>query len=234
MARRLLLLSQDAAWSQALRNSLADQPYEIRSARTPGEAWEIVTDRHVDILLLDIDLPALERLRWFKLLRETEAGRELAVVLASVDRADGELADAFDSGADDFIQKDCEPVVLGARLRSVLRRLQHGPSAEQPPMTLGAVTIDTARHLCYVRRERRELNPRQFELLATLMRKAGRVLTRSYLLETVWGMARDADTRTVDVAISRLRRALGQKAGRWVETVERYGYRFRDPSEMAR
>jgi len=148
MARRLLLLESDAAWSQALRNSLADQPYEIRSARTPGEAWEIVTDRRVDILLLDIDLPALERLRWFKLLRETEAGRELAVVLASVDRSDGELAEAFDSGADDFIQKDCEPVVLGARLRSVLRRLHHGPSAEQPPMTLGAVTIDNGAATC--------------------------------------------------------------------------------------
>jgi DNA-binding response OmpR family regulator len=66
------------------------------------------------------------------------------------------------------------------------------------------------------------------------MTRAGRVLSRDYLLEAVWGMSREAHTRAVDVAVSRLRKALGKRAGRWVETVERYGYRFRDPESIGR
>lgn len=66
------------------------------------------------------------------------------------------------------------------------------------------------------------------------MRKAGRMLSRPSLLENVWGMSADASSRTVDVCVNRLRKALGPRAGRWIETVERYGYRFREPAKFAR
>ena len=78
-----------------------------------------------------------------------------------------------------------------------------------------------------LRGKRLRLRPREFELLEILMRKSGRVLSRRYLLESVWGMSGEADTRAVDVTISRLRQALGARASRWIETVERFGYSFR-------
>ena len=94
--------------------------------------------------------------------------------------------------------------------------------------------MDPGRHRCYVGGKEVELRPREFELLEILMRKAGRVLSRPYLLESVWGMSSAANTRAVDVTVSRLRKALGGKAGKWVESVEKFGYRLCDPDEISR
>ena len=79
-----------------------------------------------------------------------------------------------------------------------------------------------------------ELRAKEFELLEILMRKAGRVLARPYLLESVWGMSSSANTRAVDVTVSRLRKALGKKAAVWIDSVVKFGYRFRDPADLAR
>ena len=78
------------------------------------------------------------------------------------------------------------------------------------------------------------LRAREFELLEILMRKAGRVLSRPYLLESVWGMSSSANTRAVDVTVSRLRKALGEKAAGWIDSVAKFGYRVRDPDDIAR
>lgn len=207
--------------------------YLVGAAPGASDALSRAAEGACDLALLDLAGSGAD-LSWLKAVRHTDAGRNLPVIVVSPRKSDDEVAEAFEWGADDFVLKDCEPAELLARLRSVLRRRFEREAVWGAPLSLGAITLDPARHECVVRRARVRLNPREFELLELLMRKAGRVLTRGYLLESLWGMSRYANTRTVDVSISRLRKALGRRAGRWVETVERYGYRFRDPSELAR
>lgn len=209
-------------------------PHSLEIAPSAARGWDAVEHGQIDLLLLDIELPSLERLGWFKLMRQTVPGRGVAAILASTRNDDDEVAEAFEHDADDFVLKNCESAELTARLKAVLRRRTAHEWREEGPLKIGAVTLDSSRHQCLVRSTPVELNPREFQLLEVLMRKAGRVLSRNYLLETIWGMSRAADTRAVDVAVSRLRKALGRRAGRWVETIERYGYRFRNPGEFVR
>lgn len=234
MGYRLLVVSADVPWANNAAALAAATGHQVERTSGASDALTQILEGLFDLALLDADLPALERLRWLEALRQTDEGRALPVIVASRRRDDDELARAFELGADDFVLKSCDPLELSARLRSVLRRRFERAPSHDAAIKVGQVTLDPARHECLVRKTRVDLNPREFELLETLMRRAGRVLTRPYLLETVWRMSRFSNTRTVDVAVSRLRKALGPRAARWLETVDRYGYRFRAAEDFAR
>lgn len=218
-------------FAEKVNRCLAGQPGRVESTSSVSEAWRKIFSGEADVLLLDLELPAAERLGWFRSLRQAEGGLKFPVVLAGPEKSDAELAEAFELGADDYVLKSCDERELLARLKSVLRRRFEKLMVQEGVVKVGAVSLDLSRHVCRVRGKALALNPREFELLETLLRKAGRVLSRPYLLETVWGMSAAATTRTVDVSVSRLRKALGPRAGRCIETVEGYGYRFLDPAD---
>ena len=226
----MLMVGVSPEVENALRTFAERANFSLASASTGTKGMGAVQASSVDLALVDCDLPDIAGLAWLKMVRQTREGKELPVIVTSARRTDSEVAEAFEWGADDFVELPCVPEELLARLRAVLRRRFERDEQVGYAMSLGPVSLDPAGHQCRVRGKALEVMPREFELLEILMRKAGRVLSRSYLLEAVWGMSRNASTRAVDVGISRLRRALGPRAGRWVETVERYGYRYRNPS----
>jgi two-component system response regulator RegX3 len=235
MAYRLLLVTRDKDWGQAAVSAAQAGDLACATVEDGAGAIKTILESGADVSLVDLDAPGLGGLSWLEVLRQTDEGRGAAVILASRRKSDDDVAAAFELGADDYVLKSVDPVELLARTRAVLRRhFERAATWGGPELRIGQVILDPARHRCWVRKNLVELNPREFELLEILMRKAGRVLSRPYLLETLWGMSRQANTRSVDVAVSRLRKALGPRAGKWVETVERYGYRFRDPAQLAR
>lgn len=234
MRHRILIISNDIKWKENISSAETLAAHHLESASSASEGWEAVEKDETDLVLLDLELPSLERLGWFKLLRRTGAGQRLPVILASARRDEDEVAQAFEHDADDYVRKDCEPEELAARVNAALRRGATRVRHDDAPIVVGGLTLDPARHLCLVRRTPVELKRREFELLEALMRRAGRVLARQFLLESIWGMSGSARTRAVDVTVGRLRRSLGPRAGRWVETVEGYGYRFRDPESFSR
>jgi DNA-binding response OmpR family regulator len=225
MGYRILLVGDAKQCGQSLLRNAVDWNLSVVSAPTATQAMSSLKD--IDLALLSLDLPDASGLAWLKMLRQTEPGRELPVLVAADRRSDADMAEAYEWGADDFILKDCDPGELLARIRAVLRRRFERKETAGCAVRVGPVSLDPARHECRVRDRLVPLRPREFELLEILMHKSGRVLNRAYLLETVWGMTREADTRAVDVGISRLRKALGLRAGAWIETIERFGYRFR-------
>lgn len=230
MSFRFVSVTNDELFAEKVARSLSGQPGRVETTPSVSEAWKKVFSKDADMLVLDLELAGAERLGWFRSLRGADGGERFPVVLASLEKSDAELAEAFELGADDYVLKSCEERELLARLKSVLRRRFEKAMVQEGVVKAGVVSLDLARHVCRVRGKAITLNSREFELLEILLRKAGRVLGRPYLLETVWGMSAAATTRTVDVSVSRLRKALGARAGRLIETVERYGYRFRDPS----
>lgn len=234
MHSRIFSLSADKDWEATAVEACRNLSCRVETSASLVRGWEAISRGRLDLILLDVDHPSVERLCWFRLLRRTESGWGVAAILASSRRDENEIVAAFDLRADDFVPKDCDPAELAARIRAVLRRKIARERFEDNVLKIGVLALDLRRRRCLVRGARVQLDARLFELLEALMRASGRVLSRAYLLETTWGMSPEARTRAIDVAISRLRKALGPRAGRWIETVERIGYRFRDPRDIAR
>ena len=193
-----------------------------------------VSERRPNLVLLDLGGLEIGASDWLKILRQMALGKDMPVIVFGESASDEQAVEAFQGGVDDYIVKPCDPAELAARIRAVLRRRYEREEQLGEAVSLGPITLDLLRHQCRAGRKAVELRQREFELLEILMRNSGRVLKRGYLLETVWGMDHSAQTRTVDVAVSRLRRALGKRAGRWIETIEGYGYRFRASEELTR
>lgn len=232
MGYRLLLISHDKDRQELWASCVAAIAATAASAGTGAAALKTALEQRFDLALLDLELPDMPGLDWLRIARQTAECQQLPVIALSPRKTDELLAEAFDWGADDFVELPCDAAELAARMRAVLRRRFERQESAGGPLVIGCFELDPGRHECRVRGKSVPLRPREFELLDILMRKAGRVLSRQFLLETIWGMSRFADTRSVDVAVSRLRKALGRRAGNWIETVERFGYRFRLPEKM--
>ncbi len=232
---RFLLISGDPAITGLVENCAGQGAWSLDTAPTGAQGFKAVLAAKPDLVIVDIAVPDMDGLAWLEILREMREGRDLPVMVVGAKLGPEQMARGFELGADDCVAlHHCDPREFSARIRAVLRR--RSPRAEQPaaPMKTGPVELDPGAHRCFVNGAEVALRPREFELLETLMRRAGRVLSRPYLLESVWGMASSADTRAVDVTVSRLRKALGKEAGAWIVSVERFGYRFSDPGGFQR
>ncbi|HYZ67643.1 MAG TPA: response regulator transcription factor, partial [Mycobacterium sp.] len=149
-------------------------------------------------------------------------------VLSARDTVNDRIA-GLEAGADDYLTKPFDLGELVARLHALLRRSSHSGQQESDTMTVGPLTLDTARRLVFVAGERVELTKREFDLLAVLAENAGVVLSRQRLLELVWGYDFDVDTNVADVFISYLRRKLERDGlSRVIHTVRGIGYVLRD------
>lgn len=224
-----LVVDGDAAAQKSLSATLKGE-FEVLTCGLAREALDhLRSTRPPDIIVVDYDLPDMEGLTFLKVLRETELGRNLAVILTGRRNSEERVLEAFAVGIDDHLPKPFDQREMLVRIRAVLRRryerMEHFGSA----LSVGPIEIDPSQRLCLISGKRIALQPREFELLEILMRKAGRVLSRVYLLETVWGMRHTAQTRAVDVMVSRLRGRLGNRGGRMIETVSKLGYCMRNP-----
>lgn len=225
----VLVVDADAAARQTLGAALKGE-FEVAACGLAREVLDrLRSTRPPDIVVMSWDVPDMECLTFLRMLRDTEIGRTLPVILMGADKSEETVVEAFNIGIDDHLAKPFDTRELTVRVRAVLRRryerLEHFGSA----LAVGPIEIDPSQRLCLISGRRVRLQPREFELLEILMRKAGRVLSRAYLLETVWGMSSTAQTRAVDVMVSRLRRRLRGGGGRLIETVSKLGYCLRDP-----
>lgn len=200
--------------------------FDVDPCRLGREALERLEKGKPDLALLDASLPDMDGLTLLQAVRQTETGRDLPAIVLAPRKTEEAVVRAYDLGVDDFLTRPVDPRELVVRIRAVLRRRFERAEHWGAPLSLAGVEIDPSQRLCSVKGKPVTLQPREFELLEILMRKAGRVLTRAYLLETVWGMSPKAETRAVDVMVSRVRRRLGRVGSR-IQTVSKLGYVFR-------
>ena len=220
MSRRILIIEDDAETAAYLRKGLEEAGFATEVAGTGRDGLFLATAGEVDAIVLDRMLPELDGLSVLKSLRA--AGVETPVLLLTAVSATDERVKGLRSGADDYLTKPFSFDELLARLEIMLRRPT--PQREETRLKCGDLELDLIRRTAHRGDRRIELQPREFQMLEFLMRRQGRVVTRTMLLEGVWDYRFDPHTNVIDVHISRLRKKLGDEPAPLIQTVRGSGY----------
>lgn len=211
---------------ELLKFNLEREGFKVLTAADGLDGLAKVREDLPDLIILDIMLPGLDGLEVLKRLRARPETANIPIIFLSARGEEVDRVLGLEMGADDYIAKPFSIRELVARVKARLRR----PRPEPEVIAAGPVVLKPEQHEVLVNGERRDLTPKEFELLRHLVMNAGKVLRREYLLDRVWGYDSCADTRTVDVHIRYLRQKIEPDPSRpvYIETVRGVGYRFRE------
>lgn len=228
-AIKVLIVDDEPQIQRFLRPSLAASGFEVVSAHNAAEALRTFEATECDVIILDLGLPDADGKVVISAIRKTS--KVPIIVLSARDRESEKIA-ALDLGADDFVNKPFGIGELLARMRSALRRSHHINAAPVTEFEIGGIRVDLARHEVSKRGEIVRLTPKEFELLALLMRHRGKVITHRQLLHDIWGPANVSDSQYLRVFIGQLRAKLEDIPSEpaLILTEPGVGYRFADPN----
>ena len=218
------LLEDDESIRKLVVYALGSQGMEAEGFDLPERFWAAMKKRIPDLLLLDIMLPDEDGISILKKLRADPRTASLPVVMLTAKNTEYDRVEGLDSGADDYISKPFGMMELAARVRAVLRRADSRDASRE--YRIGPLTLCPDRHEIRVNGEEVALTFKEFTLLCLLCENRGRVLTRTVLMDRVWGLESEPENRTLDVHIRTLRSKLGE-AGSLIETVRGVGYRMK-------
>ncbi len=203
--------------------------YQTHQAGDGPEALRVAARHHPDLVVLDVMLPGIDGIEVMRRLQEG-SGARVAVILLTARGEESDRLVGLRHGADDYVVKPFSPAELVARVDAVLRRLSPRVEDQEPaPIVLGALRIEAAKRSAHLDGVELSLTQREFDLLAFLAARPGRVFSRDQLMEAVWDCPFYTDTSTVTVHVRRLRGKLGDDPSkpRLIETVWGVGYRLR-------
>lgn len=228
MSAKILIVDDEPPIIDVLAYNLKRANYEVIIARNGEQALAQARREQPDLIILDLMLPRLDGLEVCRILRRE---RDVPIIMLTARDAEVDRVVGLELGADDYVVKPFSVRELLARVRNVLRRT--GPRLTETATNsvhVGPLTVDPARHEVHLGAVALELTALEFELLHTLARHAGRVLSREQLLEQVWGYDYHGDLRTVDAVVKRLRLKLRQAAphNEIIVTVRGIGYKLPD------
>ena len=216
--KTVLVVDDEPRIVQLARDYLENAGFAVLTAGDGASAVHAFRTRHPDLVVLDLGLPELDGLDVTRAIRG-ESATPIVMLTARDDELDKLLG--LELGADDYITKPFSPRELAARVRTVLRRASGTVTAAEV-LAVGAVRVDVTRRRAWAGDAEVSLTSTEFDLLAQLFRRPGRVFERDELLSSVWGYQSAAGTRTVDVHIAQLRAKLGPASP--IRTVRGVGY----------
>ena len=224
---KILVVEDEASFSDALSYLLGREGFDVRVADT-GDGAIAEFDRHgADLILLDLMLPGLSGTEVCRQIRQRS---KVPVIMLTAKDSEVDKVVGLELGADDYVTKPYSTRELVARIRAVLRRQGEDftDSGADGILSAGPVRMDIERHIVNVNNEQIPLPLKEFELLEFLIRNSGRVLTRSQLIDRVWGSDYFGDTKTLDVHIKRLRAKIEADPANpvFIQTVRGLGYKF--------
>ncbi|GGN85047.1 MULTISPECIES: response regulator transcription factor [Nocardia] len=228
-ASTVLVVDDDEDVLASVERGLRLSGFQVLVARDGAAALRAVSERAPDAVVLDMNMPVLDGAGVVTALRAM--GNDVPICVLSARASVDDRIAGLESGADDYLVKPFELAELVARIRALLRRRTDVPEPAAPgAITVGPLQIDVAGYRALLHGKEIELTKREFELLSTLARNAGVVLTRERLLELVWGYDFIADTNVVDVFVGYLRRKLEiDDTPRILHTIRGVGFVLREP-----
>lgn len=226
MSHRILFVEDEAAFAVGMIDRLESEGYTVEWAQTGIAGYDLALLQHFDLIVLDVMLPGKNGFDICRDLRRE--GQNVPVLMLT---ARGEVVDrvvGLKLGADDYVQKNCEPVELMARIEALLRRSAAPATVTAERAEFGDLRIDLRRHEVTRAGKPLSLSPVEFRLLEYLIERRGAVITREELLENVWNLSGDTMSRTVDVHVAGLRKKIeaDPRYPRLLLTVKGAGYKL--------
>lgn len=219
----VLVVEDEGAQREVLQYNLEAEGFEVVVADNGEDALLLVQEEQPDLMVLDWMLPRVSGIEVCRQVKADPATRSIPIIMLSARSEESDRVRGLETGADDYVVKPYSVVELMARLRTQLRRTRPASMGER--LSFGDIILDASEHRVFRAGHALHLGPTEFRLLSTLMEKPGRVWTREQLLDRVWGRDIYVDTRTIDVHVGRLRKALMQNGGtNPVRTVRGTGY----------
>ena len=226
MKETILIVEDEKDIVKMLDYNLKKEGYKTLVANDGEDALDMANTKLPDIILLDLMLPGVDGLEVCKELKSERKTSAIPVIMLTAKAQESDKVVGLELGADDYVTKPFSPRELIARIKAVLRR---GKENDKLPeiFKVGDLTMDFSKITVTVKDKSVELTSKEFELLKTLIKAKGRVLSRDLLLDNIWGFdhAIEIQTRTVDVHVRTLRKKL-KTAAKYIVTVKNYGYRF--------
>lgn len=220
---KVLLVEDEPAQREVLAYNLEAEGFEVARAESGDDALLLVDEETPDVILLDWMLPGVSGIEICRRLKTRRETRSVPIIMLSARSEEVDRVRGLETGADDYVVKPFSVVELMARVRAQLRRTR--PTTVGQRLEFDDIILDSESHKVFRDDKPLKLGPTEFRLLSTFMEKPGRVWSREQLLDRVWGRDIYVDTRTVDVHIGRLRKALCQHGGEDpVRTVRGAGY----------
>lgn len=219
----VLIVEDEPAQREVLAYNLEAEGFSVAKAENGEEALILVDEHAPDLIVLDWMLPNVSGIEVCRQLKTRAETRGVPIIMLSARSEEVDRVRGLETGADDYVVKPYSVIELMARVRSQLRRTR--PATVGEVLEFEDIKLDAESHKVFRSGNALKLGPTEFRLLSTFMEKPGRVWSREQLLDRVWGRDIYVDTRTVDVHIGRLRKALCQHGGQDpVRTVRGAGY----------
>ncbi|WCR11123.1 phosphate regulon transcriptional regulator PhoB [Paracoccus stylophorae] len=219
----VLVVEDEGAQREILRYNLESEGFGVVLADNGEDALLLAREEVPDLIVLDWMLPRVPGIEVCRRIKADAGLRDIPVIMLSARGEEADRVRGLETGADDYVVKPFSVVELIARLRTQLRRTR--PASMGQRLSFADIVLDAAEHRVSRAGRPLHLGPTEFRLLSTLMERPGRVWTREQLLDRVWGRDIHVDSRTIDVHVGRLRKALMQHGGdNPVRTVRGTGY----------
>lgn len=220
----IYILEDDDNIRKLINYSLTSQDFEVKDFSLPSDFWSALEDCQPQLLLLDIMLPQEDGISILKKLRSNPKTSGIPVIMLTAKDSEYDIVTGLDAGADDYVTKPFGMMALVSRIKAVLRRYEKNNSQKEL-LQSGSLKIDENQHTVFNDNQQLFLTVKEFDLLVLLLKNRGNVLSRQQLLEHIWDISADVESRTVDVHIRTLRQKLGD-AGNSIETIRGVGYKF--------
>ncbi len=223
MQASVLIVEDESDVVDLLRYHLSRAGFTVFIAKTGPDGLDLARQHRPDVIVLDLMLPGLNGYEICKQLKEGKDTRELGILMLTAKGGTNDRVKGLETGADDYVPKPFSPRELVLRVQALHRRMQAGGRATS--FEVDSFLVDKGNFEIRVEGVRLDLTTTEFKLLALLIERRGKVLSRETLLYDVWGYQNVIDTRTVDTHMRRLREKLGDHSRR-IQTIRGEGYRF--------
>ena len=226
MKKRILIIEDDKDIVEILKHYLEKENFVLKDASDGFSGLKEAQAENFDLIILDIMLPEMDGLEVCKELRSTPKTTLVPIIMLTARVEETDKIVGLELGADDYMTKPFSPKELVARVKALLRRLERKPEKEKA-YRYGKLILDLTKHEVSYDNRPVELTSKEFDLLECLLRNKGRVLSRDYLMDQVWGYDYYGGMRTVDVHIRRLRGKL-PALSKDIQTVKNLGYKLKE------
>ncbi len=218
---KILVVDDEEDLVDMLSYNLKKENFQVYTAANGKQGLQIAKDIVPDLILLDVMMPEMDGIETCMEIREEPTLNGVLIAFLTARGEDYSQIAGFDSGADDYITKPIKPRVLISRIKALLRR--KGAGDQGGTDTQAPVSIDREKYIALKDGQEISLPKKEFELLALLLSKPGKVFTREVILNTVWGQEVVVGDRTIDVHIRKLREKIGDE---FIKTVKGVGYKI--------